>query len=195
MQMSLDGLDAPAAPTDRLFLALFPPAEVAKRIAADWQVRRAALGLTGRIVEADRLHVTLMHLGDHPGLPPGLETAARQAAATLAGQAAFEVCFDRLDNFRKGRDGHIQVLCTSDGAAALQAFHAALTAALQRAGLARWMDKRAGFTPHVTLQYSREAAPAQAVNPVRWQVDGFALVNSKLGRHEHQHLAHWPLKA
>lgn len=193
MQLSLDGLDAPSEPTDRLFLALFPPAEVAQRIAADWQSLRRTLGLKGRIVEADRLHVTLAHLGDHPGLPPGLELAARQAAATLAGQAAFEVRFDRLENFRKGRDGHIQVLVASDGAPALQAFHAALTGALQRAGLGRWMDKRAGFTPHVTLQYSDAPAPVQAVTPVCWRVEGFALVNSKLGRHEHQHLAHWAL--
>lgn len=195
MQMSLDGLDAPATPTDRLFLALFPPPDVAQRIADDWQQRRRELGLKGRIVEADRLHVTLAHLGDHPGLPPGLELAARQAAATLVGQMAFEVCFDRLDNFRKGRDGHIHVLCTSDGAAALQAFHAALTTALQRAGLARWMDKRAGFTPHVTLQYGDQAVPSQPVEPVRWRVEGFVLVNSKMGRHEHHHLASWPLQA
>ncbi|MBP6903101.1 MAG: 2'-5' RNA ligase family protein [Burkholderiaceae bacterium] len=195
MQLSLEGLDAPATPTDRLFLALFPPPEVAQRIAAAWQLQRQALGLKGSLVDADRLHVTLMHLGDHPGLPPGLEASARQAAATLAGRPGFEVCFDRLDNFRKGRDGHIQVLVGSDGAAALQAFHRELSSALQRAGLARWMDKRPGFTPHVTLQYSPQAAPAQAVEPMRWRVQGFVLVNSKLGRHQHQHLAHWPLQA
>jgi 2'-5' RNA ligase len=136
-----------------------------------------------------------MHLGDHPGLPPGLEQAARQAAAALSGQAPFEVCFDRLENFRKGRDQHIQVLVTTDGAPALQAFHAALTTALQRAGLARWMDKRAGFTPHVSLQYSEQVAPPRAIEPVRWTVEGFVLVNSKIGRHEHHHLANWALQA
>lgn len=192
-QLALAGLDAPVEPTDRLFFALFPPPDVAQRIAADWQQR--ALGLRGRVVEADRLHVTLMHLGDHPGLPPGLEADARRAASALADQRVFEVCFDQIENFSQGPARQLQVLSTSDGAGALRAFQAALVMALQRAGLARWMDRRPSFNPHITLQYSRAAVPSQAVAPVRWPVTGFSLVNSKLGRHEHQHLAQWSLQA
>ena len=193
-QLSLEGLGEPVKPTDRLFFALFPPPELARRIAADWQGRRRALGLRGNAVDAGRLHVTLVHLGDHPGLPPGLESAAREVAAGLAGQRAFEVCFDRIETFGQGRGRQLQVLCTSDGAAALLEFHAALATALRRAGLGRWMDKRQGFKPHITLQYSDRPLPEQAAEPVRWSVAGFSLVNSKLGRHEHLHLANWALQ-
>ncbi|MBS0316014.1 MAG: 2'-5' RNA ligase family protein [Proteobacteria bacterium] len=193
-QLSLDGLGGPANPTDRLFFALFPPLSLARRIAADWQERSRALGLRGNTVEADRLHVTLVHLGDHPGLPPGLESAAREAAAGLVGQRAFEVCFDRIETFGQGRGRQLQVLCASDGAAALCEFQAALATALLRAGLGRWMDKRQGFRPHITLQYSHRSLPEQVAESVRWPVTGFSLVNSKLGRHEHRHLAHWPFQ-
>jgi RNA 2',3'-cyclic 3'-phosphodiesterase len=193
MQLSLDGLEAPAVPTDRLFFALFPPPGLAQRIAADWQSCARRLGVGGRAVEADRLHVTLVHLGDHPGLPPGLLEAARRAASGLEIRACFDVCFDQVETFGQGPGRHLQVLGTRDGGVALRTFQAELSMALQRAGLARWMGKRLGFTPHITLQYSRESVSIQPVEPVRWLVEGFSLVNSRLGRHEHQHLAQWPL--
>ncbi|WHZ11819.1 MAG: hypothetical protein OJF60_002258 [Burkholderiaceae bacterium] len=193
-QLSLDGLGEPVKPTDRLFYALFPPPRLARRIATDWQERSRALGLRGNAVDAERLHVTLVHLGDHPGLPPGLESAAREVASGLINQRVFEVCFDRIETFGQGRARQLQVLCISDGAVALHEFQAALAMALRRAGLGRWIDKRQGFKPHITLQYSRGPLPAQSTEPTRWSVAGFSLVNSKLGRHEHQHLAYWPLR-
>src|SRR5260370_7949216 len=67
---------ASGQPTDRLFFAVFPDRVTAVRIAKLAHQLRGIHGLKGRPLAADRLHVSLHHVGDYAGLPEGVVSAA-----------------------------------------------------------------------------------------------------------------------
>ena len=73
-------------PTERLFFAVMPDAVTAARIAELADGLRGDHGLEGWPLACERLHVTLHHLGDYAGLPPGLLAKAQQAAACRPGR-------------------------------------------------------------------------------------------------------------
>ena len=52
-----------------------------------------------------------------------------------------------------------------------------------------------GFTPHLTLLYGDRIVTERSIEPIRWTVRDFVLVQSLRGRGEskHIHLARWPL--
>lgn len=191
-QLSLLGVDEPAPPTDRLFFAVMPDAASAARIAETAQALKRRLGLKGRLIEAERLHITLHHVGDHPGFPPGLVQQAQQAGAALR-IAPFEVVFERAESFA-GRPRNRPFVLRGDAhLAAVTACQQALGVQMAKAGLGRWIDAR--FTPHVTLAYDDQLVPPQALEPLGWRVDELVLVHSLLGRHQHVVLGRWPLNA
>lgn len=74
--------------TGRLFLAAVPDADTARRIHRLAEALKHAHQFDGRIVEAERLHVSLFFLGELP------EPAARMACEAAAEVRAppFEVC-------------------------------------------------------------------------------------------------------
>lgn len=191
-QASLFGFEADAQPQDRLFFALFPdPAAAARieRLAADLRTRHR---LRGKPLRTDRFHVTLHHLGDHAGLPAALVQAASAVAATVPA-APFDIVFDRVATFsRRSTNKPVILRGGDDGLAALTAFQRRLGAALQDAGLGRWVDLR--FTPHLTLMYDDRGLPEAPVEPIRWTAREFVLVHSLIGKTEHRHLARWPLR-
>lgn len=180
----------PAGDLHRLFFALMPPPEVADdatRQSQQWAIGHKA---EGRPVRADRLHVTLLHLGDFAGrLPSEVVDAACLAARNLK-RAAFEVSFDRTMSFRKKSGGHPFVMIASDGAPAVQAFQADLVDAVVRAGI---QFPRTGFTPHMTLRYDPVIWPAEPATPVRWAATEFVLIESLVGKTLHRPLARWAL--
>lgn len=188
-QLSLLGLDDPPRPTDRLFFAVMPDAATAQRIAVQAQALKQRLGLTGRLIEADRLHVTLHHVGDHPGFPPGLVEQARQAGAALRAQP-FEVAFERAESFA-GRPRNRPFVLRGEHLQPLMGLQQALGLEMARAGLGRWVEGR--FTPHVTLAYDDRLVPPTPIEPLGWQVAELVLVHSLLGRHQHLVLERWPL--
>lgn len=191
-QFSLAGFDEPAAPTDRLFFALYPDQATAQRIALTAQSLRARCALKGKPLEPERLHITLHHLGDTVGVPAQVVAAATQAAAGLSASAsAFDVVFEHAESFA-GRSGNRPfVLRGEAGLADLRGFQQALGVAMARAGLGRWVETR--FTPHVTLLYDDQLVGTQAIEPIAWRVNEFVLVHSLLGRHRHEMLGRWPL--
>ncbi|MBO9662566.1 2'-5' RNA ligase family protein [Dokdonella sp.] len=189
-QPSLAGF-APAAPTDRLFLAVYPDAAAAERIAALAQTLRERHGLRGRPLAAERLHVTLHHLGDYVDVPGDVVRMAG-AAAERVEASPFEVGFDRAESFAARSGKKPFVLLGEHGIAHLAELQRALGEALRASGLARWVAPR--FTPHVTLLYDDAAIAAQPVEPVRWRVEEFVLVHSLLGRSQHTPLARWRLR-
>lgn len=181
--------DAPT-PTDRLFLALRPDADTAAHILALSADLRQQHGLKGRALDAERLHVTLLALGDHVGVPQRL-VADVQAVLDTVTAAPLPLCFDRLQCFGRGRNNPI-VLTAADGLPALQAFQQQLVRTLATRGLVR---PEGTYTPHVTLLYDDRVVATQPVPPVRWTADEFVLVNSHIGQSRHERLMGWPLRA
>jgi 2'-5' RNA ligase len=189
-QLSLDGM-APEQPTDRLFFAIFPDPPAAARIASVAQSLRVEHGLRGRPQQADRLHVTLHHLGDHVGLRSDIARAAEAAAAQVA-MPPFGIAFDNASSF-SGRTRNLPlVLRAGSGVGSLEALHAAIGARMAAAGLAKWV--KPAFVPHVTLLYDDRGLAPQAIEPIAWTVREFVLVHSLLGRTEHRVIGRWPLR-
>lgn len=189
-QYSLPGFDPAPKPTDRLFLAIFPDEGAARQISELARNLREELRLPGKPLEMARFHVTLHHLGDYLGLPPGLAAAVAQMAATIA-MRSFEVSFDHALNFHES-----MVLGCGDGVPELKAFHQVLGAALEKAGLP-CDGVSSNFNPHVTMQYGVGARRIDrlGVGSISWTVREFALVHSLLGLHRHVLLGRWPLQA
>lgn len=190
-QAMLPGFAA-AAPTDRLFFALFPDAGVAARLAALAATQCARHGLHGRPLSAERMHVTLFHLGDSVGLREDVVKAAQQAAAQVR-TAPFVVAFDQVATFAGHRRNKPFVLKSSGGNEALRALHVQLGRALHAAGLGRYVTT--GFEPHVTLAYDTCDVVAEPVAPVAWLAGEFVLIHSLLGKTRHIPLARWALGA
>lgn len=188
-QLSLPRLSA--QPTDRLFFAIFPPAEVAKRIEKIQRGLRAKHQLSGRLIAVDRLHVTLCHLGDYAGPPADVLRKAGEAADRLAAPP-FEVMFDRAGSFSGRPRNRPLVLGGGEGVAGVEALQRALHEAMKRSGLGGWARP---YTPHMTLLYDHRGVAVQAIEPVRWAVTEVTLVHSLLGRTQHVHLGRWALGA
>jgi 2'-5' RNA ligase len=186
------GFDAPAppVPTDRLFLALFPDHASSGRIATFAAKECTRLGLHGRPLRAERLHLTLFYLGDRVGVPADMVAAISDAAQPL-GQPAFDLALDTVASLATRSAQKPFVLKASSGNAALHAFHARLARSLERNGLGEWT--RGSFEPHVTLAYDRTVVAPHAVPPIGWMACDFVLVHSLLGQTRHVRLARWTL--
>lgn len=180
----------PARPTDRLFFAIFPDAAVAARIAETGAAMRATLGLRGAVHRADRLHVTLHHLGDYAGVPADVVAAAGVAAARVD-LPSFALRFDQAASFAAPAGQRPFVLRGGDGLAAVERLRAELGRQLVVAGLGRRVERR--YTPHLTLLYDERIVAAQAIEPIGWTAHDFVLVHSLLGRTEHRVLGRWAL--
>jgi len=195
-QLWLPGLEAPPVPTDGLFFAVFSDTNTAASIAKLAQRLCGEARARGRPLAASRLHVTLRHLGNFAGgLPQAHVEAAMQAAASIR-MAPFTVEFDTVASFAsKPRPGPL-VLTGSEGVVGLHALHDALQDALRERGIGSHASSTAvAYTPHVTLAYGLPWVAARAVEPVCWNVRGFALIHSLLGRTKHLVLARWPLES
>lgn len=190
-QPSLFG-DAPAVPTDRLFLGLFPDAAAVTLIDALGAEVCRRHGLRVPRHQPDRLHVTLFHIGDWAGLPQDTVAAAVTAAEALRA-AAFNVCFDEVASFAARRGRAPLVLKARDGNAALQAFREQLGRELLRVGLGRCVSRT--FEPHVTLAYAPALAAPEAVVPIRWTARDVVLIHSLIGQARYIELGRWALKA
>lgn len=200
-QSDLFGSTSEPTPTDRLFFAILPDPATAAKIGAFTQQLSHEHALRGRPLLADRLHITLHHLGDYVGLPEGLVDRACQAAAQVCA-VPFEVTFERVLSFgRKSRNRPIVLLgnqTEAGGLADLMAFQKSLYAQMCRTGLQG--DKpiarqNANFTPHTTLLYDINELPEQAIEPISWRATEFVLVHSLLGKTKHIHLARWPIQS
>jgi RNA 2',3'-cyclic 3'-phosphodiesterase len=187
-QHSFAWFDAPPEPTDGLFFAIFPAMAAAASMTRLTCRLRDDHGLRGTPLATERLHVSLLSLGEHTGLPESIVAVASEAAATVAA-LPFDVAFDRVMTFRGKRP---LVLRGGDGIAALMAFQGVLGAVMTKAGFGR--SSRSRFTPHVTLTYVDRDVAEQAVEPVRWTVREFVLVHSLLRKSQYIPLGRWPLR-
>ena len=193
-QLSLLGVGEPEL-TDRLFFALFPPADVATRITGLLNELCARHDLHGHPVTTARLHVTLHHIDDYAGLPPDVVRAALKAGEALAASTA-AVAFDEVASFASNPRKPMLVLRSSDGAPGVVALQQALGKTINR-----YLPKvrlPAKYTPHITMLYgdARHGDMRQAeqrVEPISWRASEIVLVHSLLGKSQHIPLARWAL--
>lgn len=154
--------------TARLFLALWPDAALRARLAARRDAWRWPRGAAP--VRDDKLHLTLHFLGSVPSARlPGLLDGFAVAFTPFALEIGPAVAWPH----------GIAVLEPCAAPPELPALHARLAEAL--AGLGLQPEARA-FRPHVTMARRAGGAglPADAA-PIRWEVRGYALVESRPG--------------
>lgn len=98
---------------------------------------------------------------------------------------------------RQGSNTHPFVLCASDGCelSQLENLRRGIVEALAHARLSRAQRAKLlkPFNPHMTLRYDCKLVPVHEVDPIRWTVSRFVLVNSLLGEAVHVPLQAWPL--
>ena len=189
-QLRLAGIDAAPLPLDHLFFAIFPEMGTAERVARLAPQWRAEHGLRGNLIDTERLHVTLLSVGNYAGLPQAVVDLASYVAAAVA-MPPFEVSFDSVMSFKGGPF----VLRGSNNAPALMALKALrreLAFAMNKAGLP--CAAESNYTPHLTLLYGDKLIPEQIVETVSWTVREFVLVYSLQSQHLHLHLKRWPLR-
>lgn len=166
----------------RLFFALWPTAELAARMhaLARSSVRR------GRVIPAEKLHVTLAFLGE---LSDEGRAAASAAGDRVSGEA-FELSLSQLGCWR--RRG-IAWLGTDETPEALLRLHQSLGLALDEAGLP---TERRPFRPHVTLARRAVVAPQRLDGVLHWPVHEFHLMASVLGPDGavYTSVGKWPLQ-
>lgn len=187
-QLSLPGFE-PSPELDFLFFALFPSAEDALQAVRLRKRLLLDLGLTGQPIAPERLHVSLHAIGAWHGLSRAAVRAASDVGASFS-KPPFEIVFDRAMSFAANR----AFVLRTGADLALRSFQHALGVELKKAGIGRRVTSR--FTPHMTLLYGNCMLAERSIEPVRWTVRDFALVQSLRGRghSEYVHLAHWPLR-
>jgi RNA 2',3'-cyclic 3'-phosphodiesterase len=156
----------------RVFFALWPPLEVARRLAAIARDQAARHG--GKAMRADSVHLTLAFIGDVEvtRLPDLVAAAERVKGSSFA--LALGVC------------GYWSHNCLAwagcdEVPAALARLVRQLAQSLRHAGFR--VDRASDdFVPHLTLvRRQANAAPAPPIEPsIAWQCDEFVLVRSRL---------------
>ena len=164
----------------RLFFALWPDDGLRGRLgalAADL-ARRGE----GKPVPAAKVHMTLAFLGE---VPAERVSAAVDAASRVKG-GAFDFVLDEVGAFRSA---HVAWIGSASGHPALTKLQSGLAAELRHEGFE--LESRA-FAAHVTLA-RRILRPIgrQAVEPIDWEVRGFALVSSDTGMGSYEVKQSW----
>jgi 2'-5' RNA ligase len=173
------------ASSSRVFLAAVPDAGAARRIHRLAAALKRAHRFSAKIIEPERLHVSLFFLGE---LPEPAVRIAREVAAEVRA-LPFDVLFDRSVTFR-GKPGNQPFVLTGDeGLDRLKSFRRTLSLAMASKGL-RFLAKKE-FTPHVTLIYAEHDVEEHPIEPIGWTVNEFVLIHSM---HGHVHLGRWPLQ-
>jgi 2'-5' RNA ligase len=174
MQPDLLGAPPPQE-LHRLFFALLPDAGLRSAIAGAASRIERAHPSGGRLLKPERYHLTLNFLGDFQPLPPSLAAAARAAGDAMPMQA-FELVLDHAGSFTGSRVWWLGGARSEE----LQALWHGLGEALARHGV---RVQHRGFTPHLTIvRDARRQIEPVAIDPLRWRVDGFALVDSRPGQ-------------
>lgn len=177
-------MSAAGAGTARLFFALWPEQEVRDALAA--LAARAQEACGGRAVTADKHHVTLFFLGN----VDRSRIAALAAAAAEIGGMPFELDIDRMGYWRHN---NIVWAGTARCPPELSALASRLCETLRTLG---FEDQDRPYVPHATLLRNARAAPRGiAVEPIRWKVRDFVLVESEAagGGVHYEVIGRWPL--
>ena len=164
---------------ERLFFALWPPAEVRDALVAE---RATCPGKPGRMSHPLDLHVTLVFIGNvDAGLRPCIATAAEDVSL-----APFWLSVEQLCSWPKQ---HLW-LAQPEEAPALFNLVSQLQQHLLACGLP---PENRRYRPHITLARKAPPLPARAL-ALGWQVQDFVLATSAPGRSpSYRILRSWPL--
>ncbi len=173
-----------------MFLVYPSPSDAATISGRNHRFRDRA-GLRGRALLTERLHITVFSLGVYPTVPEDLIAKACKAAAMVV-SPPIEIVFNRLETFERKSSDQPLVLTGADGLNPLRRFREELAMALIDVGLGRFA--KTGFNPHMTLLYDRRTVRTRAIDPVRWTMTEFVLVDSLRGQTKHVPLARWQLR-
>jgi 2'-5' RNA ligase len=154
------------ADSPRLFFALWPDADTARRLAGC-----TPPGLDAhRRIPAEHLHLTLLFLGT---LPAPLQPRIRQAAGRVRAQR-FTLCLDQVGQFARAEVVWVGASVTPPG---LQALARELRRGLD--GVTP-LERERELVPHVTLaRRQRILGKTMACVPVTWEINEFVLVESR----------------
>jgi len=177
---------APARHVDCLFFAVLPDEQTAARL-IDVQTHLVNRHrLRGKLMEPDRLHVTLRLVGNYDGLRESVVDEAKRAADSIV-MAPFDVAFSHAATL----GGEAFALFRGQGSDALVALGDAIGVAMAKVGL---KSSASQFkTPHISLLRAPSRVPEEPVEPVHWTASEFVLIHSLIGKHEHRIKARWPL--
>jgi RNA 2',3'-cyclic 3'-phosphodiesterase len=180
------------SPFGPVFFALKPDPSDAMVTDGVSQELRNTHGLTCKPLRSDLLHMTLVYLGDIPGLQQATLDRVRHIAEGISARP-FDITFDRLTSFPNPRAKRPFVLLASEGNAGLLLFHRELVRTMKNAGLVH--GKPVLSRPHVTLVWdfaSVREMPLDAA--MTWTAREFFLIFSMSGQSHHECLGRWPLK-
>jgi len=151
-------------PAHKLFFALWPDQEARQALA------RLQQPVRGRLIPADKLHLTMAFLGQQPAeaLPVLLGILEEMPAVAL------RLSIDCYGYFRRPQ---IAWAGPSAPPPALVALQAELMERLEAAGFSA--ATHGEFKPHITLAREAKEAPGEFSGaPVMWNVSGLSLVES-----------------
>ncbi|MBB4845513.1 2'-5' RNA ligase [Paucibacter oligotrophus] len=171
----------------KLFFAIFPAPEDARRILQRAESLRQQHRFTEELIEAERLHITLQVLGDYvEQIPVQHIEAALQAAARIR-TPSFALELDHALSFQ---GSGAFVFSDKKRESPFATFRRNLVQELTRQGF----PPHPGGTPHMTLLYSHHHLIAEAaIRPLHFHVKDFALIHSHTGKHWHEELGRWNL--
>lgn len=154
-------------------------------MAEEARERVRASGLTGRVFDAARLHVTLEFLGRMSEAQCVLACRAAEAVH----EEVLDLVFDRALTF----DTPSRPFVLTGGAMLdpVRRLRAVLADALAEHGF----QPRAAYTPHMTLCYDRSRkVPGHAIAPLGFHASTMDFMVSHVGQSRHERVASWPLE-
>jgi 2'-5' RNA ligase len=187
--------DEPRRPElrERLFFCVRPDTETARRIDQIGRQFIVQNSLKGRLLRAERFHVSLCHVGDYRRLRSEYLYAAKLVGAAIS-TPPFELRFGFIKSFEGRsagggmRNRPLVLLAEND---AISELHMSLSAAMKKSGL-RAVEH---FTPHMTLSYGSRAISLQEIEPICFVVNEFVLIHSELWLTQYHVIDRWPLRA
>jgi 2'-5' RNA ligase len=163
----------------KLYFAIQPPpeaAEAARRVLASLQPGRSLKALLPA-----RLHVSLNWVGGFGRPPTGIVDKAREVGAAVAVRP-FDISFNRIGTWESGPPPWPLVLWGDDGVIGVEALYTAIHRAMLRPGMAP--RRQPEFTPHMTLLRDPASSPEAPIEPVRWTVREFVLLQTVVGERQ-----------
>lgn len=189
-QLYFSGFE-PRPPRDNLFFGLLSQANSAMEISKAADGLRHRFGLNERLIEPERLHVSLHAIGLYDGVPNHTVESAYEAGAMVS-ISPFPLVFDRVVSFDNKRKRRPLVLRPGYDLVRLSALHDVLGKAMIRVRIGRYVVSR--FTPHMTLLYDSQVVRERPIEPIRMDVQDFVLVHSLVGQSRYIELARWQLR-
>jgi 2'-5' RNA ligase len=189
------GIDSPHI--HRILFMALPDESAARRISHVAYDLKRKHRLQGEVLPAKRLHVSLFHIGDYCQFPHDIAERAKEGASGSV-LPPIEIALDRAMSFSGAQvdppreDSYALVLLASQGATELATLRKALALAMMKVGIRPRYSLQ--FKPHLTLLHDRRHRIVEDVEPIRWRVSEFVLIDSLVGKGRYKELGRWPLK-